>query len=499
MVPDEDLPPLVSVRLDDQVRDYLRRRLQTHTSDSYGGVVMQKFPEDLRLYEHLLWASRANVVIEIGTLHGAGSLWFRDRLRTAASYGRIADDWVVISVDIDHGPAQAALPQADPSWNERIKLVTGDIRDPRVVARAKDLVPPGASCFIVEDSAHEFDTTKAALEGFSDLVPLGGYFVVEDGVVDVEDLRLDGWPRGVLPAIDDWLATARGSAFQRRRDVERYGITCHPGGFLQRVSAREDRPIDPALRAELEQPPEWMYAWEISPGVRVPAGEIRQAVHDTRKRMLLPTLREALVLAGPSPAVIDLGCNEGWFAHLALQEGAARAVGVDIRDVNIRRAVLVRDHFGIPPERLAFHVASVYDLDAAALGEFDVTLVLGLVYHLENPGGALRGARSVTRAGGTVIIESQLTRQSEPIVHGWGVPGEFEHEPASFAARYENDDADPLASFGGVVSLVPNRAALEHLVRAAGFIDWQWLDPPSDGEPQYTAGDRGILVARAPA
>jgi cephalosporin hydroxylase len=89
---------------------------------------------------------------------------------------------------------------------------------------------------VVDDSAHTSETTRAVLEGFSGFVPLGGYLIVEDGVVDIEELRLvEGWPRGVLPALRDWLDTPQGSCFTQRRDLERYGVTCHPQGFLQRV------------------------------------------------------------------------------------------------------------------------------------------------------------------------------------------------------------------------------------------------------------------------
>ncbi len=56
-----------------------------------------------------------------------------------------------------------------------------------------------------------------------------------DGCVDIEELRLaPGWPRGVLPALHDWLETPEGHAFDVRRDLELYGLSCHPQGFLQR-------------------------------------------------------------------------------------------------------------------------------------------------------------------------------------------------------------------------------------------------------------------------
>jgi len=116
-----------------------------------------------------------------------------------------------------------------------IQLLRGDVRDPDLPRQVAELLPSNACPFVIEDSAHTYDATWAALEGFAGFVPPGGYFVVEDGCVDVEPMRLSAdWPRGVLPALTDWLATPAGSAFESRRDLEMYGVTCHPKGFLQR-------------------------------------------------------------------------------------------------------------------------------------------------------------------------------------------------------------------------------------------------------------------------
>lgn len=68
------MPPTVSVDLTDSVRDYWLRRLHQHNHDSYAGLTMSKFPEDLRVYEHLLWEIRPNVVVEVGTDHGGSAL-----------------------------------------------------------------------------------------------------------------------------------------------------------------------------------------------------------------------------------------------------------------------------------------------------------------------------------------------------------------------------------------------------------------------------------------
>ena len=100
----------------------------------------------------------------------------------------------------------------------------------------RSFVPDGAQCLVIEDSLHTYDTTAAALRGFAAFVQPGGYFVVEDGCVDIEEMRLsDDWPRGVIPAIEEWLASDEGKRFTVRRDLELYGVSCHPHGFLQRV------------------------------------------------------------------------------------------------------------------------------------------------------------------------------------------------------------------------------------------------------------------------
>ena len=232
-----EFPRSTPLDLQATVREYWLERVSRHKRDSYAGVRLAKFPEDLRVYEHLIWASKPNVVIEIGTLRGGSALWFRDRLRTLAGYGQIARP-LVISIDLDVEAARQDVAAVDPAYEETITLLEGDVTDPGLPSEVEALLPGDARCLVVEDSAHVFETTMAALMGFARFVPPRGFFVVEDGSVDYEEMRLRAdWPRGVLPAVREWLETAEGRRFTVRRDLEIYGITAHPEGFLQRVTA----------------------------------------------------------------------------------------------------------------------------------------------------------------------------------------------------------------------------------------------------------------------
>lgn len=241
-----------------------------------------------------------------------------------------------------------------------------------------------------------------------------------------------------------------------------------------------------------------MYDWQL-PGGRVApvVGPELPDIHRTRARLIEQRVRAALAAAGPAATAIDLACNEGWFSHRMLEWGARRVVAIDIRPQVIRRAELIREQFEIPPDRLEFRRSDVFALDANELGAFDVVLCLGLVYHLENPVGALRLARALTR--GLCVVESQLTRQSEEIVHGWGQSNQYERAAASYAARVEVDyETTTLASASRLVSLIPNRAALLQAAEIAGFTELAIAETEPGDNQQYVLGDRAVLFARVP-
>jgi tRNA (mo5U34)-methyltransferase len=270
----------------------------------------------------------------------------------------------------------------------------------------------------------------------------------------------------------------------------------YPARPVFRLRRRAAPRLSYELEAELRSGPPWMYPWQLTPGVTTPlVGPGLPEVHRTRRELIEPIARAALKRGGRA---LDIACHEGWFAHRLLEWGAREVVAVDIRDVNVRRARLLRDHFGLSPDRLRIEQADVYELRPDDLGRFDVVLMLGLVYHLENPIGAIRAARSLTQ--GACLLETQLTRQEAPIRTGWGIPDEFTDERASWAARFEppeEQDTQPLAAFGGVISLIPNRAAVIQAMTVAGFTDVEGLAASPGHDPQYLSGDRGVFAGRA--
>ena len=91
-------------------------------------------------------------------------------------------------------------------------------------------------------------------------------------------------------------------------------------------------------------------------------------------RSLLPSLRES--------ACSTCGCNDGFFLFACRRLGASEVVGVEVQEHFYDHAVLVNQLLGLGSIKV--ELMSAYDV-GDALGQFDVTLALGLIYHLKSP------------------------------------------------------------------------------------------------------------------
>lgn len=200
------------------------RRFQCHM-DSYRGVQMVKFPEDLRTYEHVLWETKPEVIVEIGVHVGGSALWFTDRLRTLYHHMK----WAVnnpLYVGLDIGLKWAREACKDESG---VVLIEGDAADH--VAEVEKWVS-GRRCMVIEDSEHGYANTKKMLEAYHKLVSPGCYFVVEDTWVDQQELLFPGEPlKGCGVAAREFVNTH--PEFDMLL-MSFYGITCNQFGWLKR-------------------------------------------------------------------------------------------------------------------------------------------------------------------------------------------------------------------------------------------------------------------------
>lgn len=185
------------------------------------GVTIQKTPLDAWIYQEIIFKVKPDFIIEIGSYDGGGTMFFASIL-DLLGHGR------VISIDIDRSHYVAKHP--------RIVNVTGDSGSREVVSRVRELTR-GGRVFISHDGDHNTVPVLKDLNLYADLVSVGSYFVVEDGITDMfragESLSA-AWTGGPLLAIEEFLKTRKD--FTIDNECERHLVTYNPSGFLKKVS-----------------------------------------------------------------------------------------------------------------------------------------------------------------------------------------------------------------------------------------------------------------------
>ncbi|HEY6234843.1 MAG TPA: methyltransferase domain-containing protein [Candidatus Elarobacter sp.] len=237
---------------------------------------------------------------------------------------------------------------------------------------------------------------------------------------------------------------------------------------------------------EIERLAPWMYEFTFGDGTRTPLlSEHLRAIHAVRLSMIVDMLDVASLQRGST--VLDIACNEGWFGLELAERGAADVLGIDSRPRNIEKAEFARDRLGLSNCRFA-----IGDVTEMPLPPADVVLLLGIIYHVEDPIRLIRRAAAAARA--VLFIETQLLKPHEPLRFGWGTPAAIE-SPDAFAMLREDPATNDLSSERGF-SLVPNASAVVSILRDIGFRSIAQLHPNGViAEAQYTAVDRAVFAA----
>ena len=166
-------------------------------------------------------------------------------------------------------------------------------------------------------------------------------------------------------------------------------------------------------------------------------------------------------------------------------------LGVDARESHVSDSTLIRDIYDL--DQLSFEQGDIHTQSVAKRGQFDVVLMLGLLYHLENPVGALRTCRELCK--NLCLIETQIV----PGMSGYVDYGSYQYVrplKGSFGIIDETEETHgPEASITGVC-LVPSLEALVWLLQKVGFSDVTVLPPPEEAYEQLRYHKRVMVAAQ---
>lgn len=171
------------------------------------------------------------------------------------------------------------------------------------------------------------------------------------------------------------------------------------------------------LAAKVKEKPYWYHRIELPGGVITPGWAPISA-----QSYGIP-----MDLSGKR--VLDIGAWDGYWTFEALKRGAAEAIAIDDfsdylgkLENSDRRAWenfdLCRAAFGFDEKRCQRVEMTVYDLDPAQIGKFDVVFFFGTLYHLRYPLLALDKIASVCKE--ELYVESAICDDFSPYSGGIG-------------------------------------------------------------------------------
>ena len=235
----------------------------------------------------------------------------------------------------------------------------------------------------------------------------------------------------------------------------------------------------------------WFYPFRLPSGHVAPTydGGALDAIHATRLAMLKSALHGEFGESIAQCSVIDIACHQGYFSTQLAQMGARDVLAVDARAEHVADANLIRDALQLRNMRV--QQSDVHALSTAAMGRFDIVLMLGLIYHLENPVGALRTAQALTQR--ICLVETQIVPGLTGVVD-YGSYRFVRPLKGSLGIIDETEETHgPEASTTGIC-LVPSLDALMWIMRKVGFRRVEILPPPADAYEQLRYGKR-VMVA----
>ena len=238
----------------------------------------------------------------------------------------------------------------------------------------------------------------------------------------------------------------------------------------------------------------WFYPFDFGNGLRTTSAIPQEVteIFETRLQMVNGVIDNHFGARLPKVTCFDVGCHEGFYSIAMARKGIKRVVGFDVRESNLQKARFVAETFGFP--EIAFRQGDCERLRVEETGQYDLTLFLGVLYHLENPMLCLRNVSSMTKE--LCLVETQVIDEVEGETE-WGAQEWKRPYQGALAVIDESGEfcADNTETGSTPLALCPSPKAMAFMLKQAGFQRIEIVPPPPGAYEQHQRGKRVLCAA----
>jgi cephalosporin hydroxylase len=189
-----------------------------HHQVTYKGVKAIRCPFDYVIYQMIIGEVRPDLIIEIGSHQGGGAMYLSDLMKAYNIDGEIH------TIDITDDARKNLVSYSN------VKFFNSGAENYDL-----DNTKNFKKILVIEDAAHTYECSKAAINKFASVVSVGSYLIVEDGIVNELGIEKE-YGGGPLKAIREFLP-ANPEFMVDRRWCDMFGTnaTFNVNGYLKKI------------------------------------------------------------------------------------------------------------------------------------------------------------------------------------------------------------------------------------------------------------------------
>jgi len=187
-----------------------------HHNVTYRGVKAVRCPFDYVIYQMIICEIKPDLIIEIGTRKGGTTLYMADLL-DSLNHGAIH------TIDITNDAAEIVRKHG------RISFYNQGWENYDL-----DNASKFEKILIIEDASHIYEDTLGVMKKFHELISVGSYFIIEDGIINELGLEKE-YNGGPLRAISEFIESNSNFVIDRSWcDFFGTNATFNVNGYLRR-------------------------------------------------------------------------------------------------------------------------------------------------------------------------------------------------------------------------------------------------------------------------